>query len=341
MMDPYPTFLSPNGEIVCPCCETAGKAKPVLAVPYRHIWNLLASEWDARFSEEVIRRHTPCEETCLLECGECGLQFFHPPAGGDEEFYGELTSGTRYKYIPWKWEFGWVRRRIRPGGSVLDVGCGRGDFLLGLSGLAGRTVGVELNPSAAQEARARGMEVTSCRMEEFAARSPGVFDAACAFHVVEHLPDPLSFVRMVLRCLRPGGQLFLSMPNRMRSARGPREPLDCPPHHLTRWSPHQFRVFSELLDVRLVEVACEPVEPGVPREAFRARIRKSANDLPGAGGPLGDFAIRLLGRIAISDVLRPLYYRLGVFERRGYFGSSMVGRFAVGGGKEIRMGVKK
>jgi 2-polyprenyl-3-methyl-5-hydroxy-6-metoxy-1,4-benzoquinol methylase len=323
------TYLASPPIASCPCCGSS-RTDLLESIPFREIWSLLRSEWQARFSEEVIRRNTPGENACLFVCDGCGLQFFHPMAGGDEEFYRELGESPLY-YAGWKWEFGWVRRRIRPGGSVLDVGCGRGDFLLGLSGLAGRTVGVEPNPSAAREARARGLEVTSCGMEEFAARSAGAFDAACAFHVVEHLPDPLSFVRMVLRCLRPGGQLFLSIPNRMRSAHGPREPLDCPPHHLTRWSPHQFRVLSGLLDVRLVEVVCEPVEPGVPREAFRARIRKAANVLPGAEGPLGDFVIRLLGRIAISDVLCPLYYRLGVFERRGYFGSSMVGRFAVGG----------
>lgn len=313
----------------CPCC--GGSSTHFLeAIPYREIWLRLATEWQARFSDEVVRRNTPCDSTSLLECEECGLQFFHPASAGDEDFYRELGESPLY-YASWKWEFGWVKERIRPGWSVLDVGCGRGDFLLGISELAGRIAGVERNPLAAREAGARGVEVASCDLEEFAERHGGAFDAACAFHIVEHLPEPVPFLRTVLRCLRPGGELFLSLPNRVRSVRDAREPLDCPPHHLSRWSPDPVRRLAELLGVRLHALTFEPVDHSVPRDALREGVRKRTVGIPLAGDFLGIWAGRLLRRLLLSDRLCALHRRLGLFERMGYYGTSMVARFAVGG----------
>ncbi|NNG47888.1 MAG: hypothetical protein HKM86_12365, partial [Deltaproteobacteria bacterium] len=115
----------------CPRCSKRVNVRFLEAIPYRTIWGLLESEWEARFSPEVIRRNTPCEEAHLFACGECGLEFFQPPRNGDERFYEELGRSPRY-YSPWKWEFDWVGRRCAPSMSLLDVGCGTGDFLAGI-----------------------------------------------------------------------------------------------------------------------------------------------------------------------------------------------------------------
>src|SRR3972149_68418 len=112
----------------CPCC--GGSSTHFLeAIPYREIWLRLGTE---------------------------GAGGGSPGGGaaGDEDFYRELGESPLY-YASWKWEFGWVKERIRPGWSVLDVGCGRGDFLLGISELAGRIAGVERNPLVSRDAGAR------------------------------------------------------------------------------------------------------------------------------------------------------------------------------------------
>lgn len=298
-------------------------------ISYQAIWEMLAKDWEATFSSEVVRRHTPEKETSLLECVSCGLHFFYPAVPGDEEFYGELTSGTRYEYIPWKWEFEWTGSRLTSSMAVLDVGCGRGDFLKRIRPFVGKAAGLERNPSAVEHARGMGLDVTTEDLEGFASRNARSFDAVCAFHVVEHLRSPISFLRSLLLCLKEGGFLFLSMPNRLRSGRGPLEPLDSPPHHLSRWSPAQLRKLEDLLPVRLEEMAREPVEMSVPRERLREAVMRASNRIPFAGELLGTWAGRAVVRLVFPGILCRLYRWSGILERMGYCGLSMVARYSV------------
>lgn len=317
---------SPGGKTTCPCCGAAGDAILLDTVPYRAIWGLLASEWDASFSEAVVRRHTPSPETSLLECRECGVHFFYPLVEGDPDFYRELGESPKY-YNAWKWEFGWVRDRLSSGTAVLDVGCGKGDFLSHIKPMVRRAVGLERNPQAADDAILRGHEVVTCNLEEFARDHESSFDAACAFHVVEHLPAALPFLRALLSCLRPGGSAFVSLPNRERYWRMPLEPLDCPPHHLSRWSPAQLRKLAVLLDVPLGELVIEPVDIGMLREEMPARIRRKVEKVPGAGGFLGIWSTRILARTLFHEVPCSWYRRTGLFDRLGFHGMSMVARY--------------
>jgi 2-polyprenyl-3-methyl-5-hydroxy-6-metoxy-1,4-benzoquinol methylase len=310
----------------CPCCSVRGNVRFLEAIPYRTIWGLLESEWDARFSPEVIRRHTPCEEARLFACGECGLEFFRPPRNGDERFYEELGRSPRY-YSPWKWEFDWVGRRCFPSTSLLDVGCGTGDFLAGIRSGVRRAVGLERNPSAREIAASRGLEVAGASVEEYAAENEGSFDVVCAFHVIEHLPAPVSFLRDLLACLRPGGRLFLSMPNRLRTYRAPLEPLDCPPHHLTRWGPEPLRTLGDVIGAPMREIAFEPVELSMPWGDLREWIRTGAQRMP-AGTFLGAWGARIVPRLVFFSPFLALYRRFRVLERRGYFGLSMAASFS-------------
>ena len=48
-------------------------------------------------------------------------------------------------------------KTLRSSGDLLDVGCGRGDFMLAAESLGYQTCGVEVSVSGAQEARKRGL----------------------------------------------------------------------------------------------------------------------------------------------------------------------------------------
>jgi 2-polyprenyl-3-methyl-5-hydroxy-6-metoxy-1,4-benzoquinol methylase len=64
------------------------------------------------------------------------------------------------------------------------------------------------------------------------------FEVVCAWHVLEHLPDPHSAASQLMGLLRPGGWLFLELPNissRQARRRGPLwQPLD-PVNHVVHY----------------------------------------------------------------------------------------------------------
>ena len=101
-------------------------------------------------------------------------------------------------------------------GAVIDIGCGRGEWLelLGESGISAQ--GYDLNRIAVEESRARGLDVRFADAVEALSDMP---DNSCSvitgFHIIEHLPFEL-LVRLIdhsLRVLRPGGLLIVETPN--------------------------------------------------------------------------------------------------------------------------------
>jgi SAM-dependent methyltransferase len=102
-------------------------------------------------------------------------------------------------------------RPVLPAGRWLDVGCSTGAFLVAARAAGNTVEGVELSAPAAEQARARGVAVHQTRAEAFEPAAP--YDAITAFDVVEHLPDPLAFVRRAAEWLRPGGAIALTVPN--------------------------------------------------------------------------------------------------------------------------------
>lgn len=99
-----------------------------------------------------------------------------------------------------------------PPASVLDYGCGNGDFLTLAARLGHQVTGVDFDADALAQARGRGLCVYL--PEELAALpTPPRFDYISASHVVEHVPDPAALLCRFARCLKPGGMVFLEMPN--------------------------------------------------------------------------------------------------------------------------------
>lgn len=116
-----------------------------------------------------------------------------------------------------------ARRRL---GTLLEVGCGQGQFLERARALGWRVQGVEILAPVAARARERGLEVFHGTLEE-AELAPASFDVVVMREVIEHVVDPVALLKAVARVLRPGGVAALGTGNaaswaaRLRGARWP------------------------------------------------------------------------------------------------------------------------
>jgi len=101
-------------------------------------------------------------------------------------------------------------------GPVVDLGCGRGEFLETLREKGIEARGVEGNVHLARECRLKGLEVTRGDLLAFLRAEPdGSLGGVFAAQVAEHLPPAVleQVLREAHRVLRPGGLLVLETVN--------------------------------------------------------------------------------------------------------------------------------
>jgi SAM-dependent methyltransferase len=99
---------------------------------------------------------------------------------------------------------------------VLDVGCGRGEFLAACRETSISARGVDTNERSVADLKARGFDVALAAIPEcFGTYGDGSLGSILAMHVVEHLPVEALFAlfREAARVLRKGGLLMIETPN--------------------------------------------------------------------------------------------------------------------------------
>jgi SAM-dependent methyltransferase len=158
-------------------------------------------------------------ECQIYQCRGCGLIFPNPmPVPRDltehyedpEEYFLHSPEAKQANYdriLASIEELG-----VRPG-RFLDVGAGCGEGVKAARLRGWEAVGLEPTPSFAEVARANsGGEVVAAKVEErpFPEAS---FDAITISAVLEHLYNPLEVIQEVERLLRPGGVVWVGVPN--------------------------------------------------------------------------------------------------------------------------------
>jgi 2-polyprenyl-3-methyl-5-hydroxy-6-metoxy-1,4-benzoquinol methylase len=197
------------------------------------------------------------------QCNDTGFRWYEPAkAAGGGELYRQLEKFDWY-YMPEKWEFSAARNLISKEDRVLEVGVGFGFFLEACRSDGIGISGVELNPSAAKRAREKGFEIFEENLGDLAERiGKDHFDVICSFQVLEHVSKPREFLEGMLRNLKVGGRLILSVPNAAVMRRidpNNQDLLNQPPHHMGHWDENVFRSLQTVLPVRLRSVHREPL----------------------------------------------------------------------------------
>lgn len=115
--------------------------------------------------------------------------------------------------FPVRQQLDYFYRHLPKGGSgtLLDVGCGNGAFLIRARSAGWIARGIEPDPEAAQAAQSAGVDVSNCTIDAFSANAE--FDHITLSHVFEHLHSPASALQRVRGWLKPGGLLWMALPN--------------------------------------------------------------------------------------------------------------------------------
>ncbi len=164
-------------------------------------------------------------EYTFRRCGACALRFASPRptpedlaavygAGyfDDKGWLGDPTSDSAYMSRCWREVAPLLDARFPQRGRLLDVGCATGAFIAAAAGDGWQVAGLEYSDDAAARARSAGLDVRAGELSAGAFHGE-TFDVVTAWHVIEHLVDPVADLRLMRALTGPGGALVIETPN--------------------------------------------------------------------------------------------------------------------------------
>ena len=221
--------VGPDASPPCPVCRH----------PRCRFWRRL----EDRFFQ-VTRESFP-----LFLCPECGLRFqrasevadripgFYPPGyWWDPEGDPRGVEGLYREWVLRRDQLRFVLSVAPPGNGrrLLDIGCGSGTFLKLAQQAGFRVKGLETSPDAGRAAEKILPGRVVVGDERDLIRSGASFHVLTLFHVLEHLPRPLDYLRRIRPLLAADGGLVIQVPNShslQAALLGSRwYGLDCPRH---------------------------------------------------------------------------------------------------------------
>ena len=177
---------------------------------------------------------------------------------------------------------------------VLDLGCGRGEWLELLVKHGCVVKGVDLNAEFVSNGRQQGLDLVHAEAVDFLGAQPeSSFSAVTSFHLAEHLPvgQLVELLAQIHRVLRPGGVMILETPNPENHVVGACN-FYLDPTHAAPLPPALLEFFAEQAGFSSVWVARVNADViGVPLETV-------PGDAPSA--PQLNAAIYLLNHIIFS-----------------------------------------
>jgi SAM-dependent methyltransferase len=182
-------FINNNKKIICPVCESKNLC------PYK-----IGTSFE------------------LTKCIKCNLVFssITPTEEDISKYYekyayegiSELSPITTIRFHEWLAKF----ESFRKLNNILDVGCGRGEFLEEAQKIGWNVIGSEYSETAVKILKEKKIPTISGDIVEYL--TDKYFDVIVSIEVIEHLRTPLQNIEKMFSLLRPGGLLFLTTPNR-------------------------------------------------------------------------------------------------------------------------------
>ena len=206
----------------------------------------------------------------LLKCGACGLVFTSPRYS--EDYLLRMYKDQYYENAPsylssqlqqpsedlYRLAMSIKKMLPRKNGAgalrALDVGCGAGNAVAAFKSARWEAVGIDLNETAIRAGQDLGLSLYARDIAEIEPRS---FDVVTAFHVLEHVSSPKTFLNQCASCLVPQGILVIDVPNYgSRNSRRLRErwPNLYPNLHLYQFTIATLKKYLVTLDLDVISM---------------------------------------------------------------------------------------
>jgi 2-polyprenyl-3-methyl-5-hydroxy-6-metoxy-1,4-benzoquinol methylase len=154
----------------------------------------------------------------------------------------DLIRFTNVSILPPHQEYAlkWLKDNVPQGAYVFDCGCSTGRFLIVLQKEGFQSLGMDIAEEPIKLLKEKGFQVVLGSIEDYPSDWPEPA-AVTLFEVLEHLPDPVNFLKSILRRL-PNSKLLLSVPSPRRYGV---DTVNYPPHHFTWWTEHALSLALE------------------------------------------------------------------------------------------------
>ena len=195
----------------------------------------------------------------ILFCNQCKLRFSEPMREGGNEFYHHRSYQVKSPEKDWRYKSLFSLVRLGNNQKVLDVGCGRGDFLSLVKEKGARPFGIDIDKEAIKTAKNR-LKVDEIKVLSWDKLGEDGFwkgfDLITSFDVLEHVSSPNKFLSTVKTILKPGGLVCITVPRWDRDPKVFDSEVDYPPHHLTIWTSNALKIAlkkSGFHDIKIIE----------------------------------------------------------------------------------------
>ncbi len=118
----------------------------------------------------------------------------------------------------------WYSKYIKKNDTVLDLGSGNGQSAIKVSKLCKKVIGLEIDKDlieiaqkTAKDKKVKNVLFTNADLEKDLSLQSNYFDRVIFLDVLEHLEKRDKILKEIKRVLRPGGLLFLAVPNSQTS----------------------------------------------------------------------------------------------------------------------------
>ena len=206
----------------------------------------------------------------IVKCKKCNLIYVNP-IFDNEKYFSAYKSKVYQKIMKSLGEKSHKYRVDRFGNEranylskffpkkkiiqLLDIGCSTGFFLEASRKKGWDCEGLELNPSAAEFGRKRGLKIYQKDLSQF--KTNKKYDVITMFDVLEHLTDPKKIISDAKKLLKKSGLIYVYVPNWDCASRILMSEKNChfiwPTHHLTYFTPKTLSDFFKRLKLKVID----------------------------------------------------------------------------------------